>query len=226
MFHYRFILILAIVGIVLSSNGEDFITFSQKQRIAIRSEKWYDAIAETIGIINQTKDNNISASSFLQLGVLLWLSGNQSKAVSAINRSIHIMRFSSNVDTSMVISAKKILSRLRKSNTPPNQQEKSALIHYIITLNNSVTNFHGDVESEKRYQEEIRRHNLLMRHYDSEISRLKQEAKRFERESKRKADREYWEATKKTFDPEQRPQGRATREQWDAAKRIYDIFDK
>ncbi len=226
MFTFRFILILVIMGTGISSNGEDFITFSQKQRLAIRSEKWHDAIANTIGMINQTKDNNISASAFLQLGSLLWLSGNQSKAVSAINRSIHIMRYSSNVDASVTMSAKKILARVSKSNTPPTPQEKSALIHYIITLNNSVTNFHGDVESEKQRQEEIRRHNLLMRRYDAEIVRLKQEAKRFERESKRKADREYWETTRKTFDPERPPEGRFAREQWDAAKRIYDIFDK
>ena len=177
-------------------------------------------------MINQTKDNNISASAFLQLGSLLWLSGNQSKAVSAINRSIHIMRYSSNVDASVTMSAKKILARVSKSNTPPTPQEKSALIHYIITLNNTAINFYENVESEKQRQEEIRRHNLLMRRYDAEIVRLKQEAKRFERESKRKADREYWETTRKTFDPERHPEGRFAREQWDAAKRIYDIFDK
>ena len=214
------------VGICLSSNGEDFITFSKKQRIAIRAEKWQDAIANTIGMINQTKDDKTSASVFLQLGGLLWLSGNQVKAVSALNRSILFMKYSSNVDTSMVIRAKKILARLRKSNTPPTPQEKSALIHYIITLNNTVINFYENVESEKQRQEEIRRHNLLMRRYDAEIVRLKQEAKRFERESKRKADREYWETTRKTFDPERHPEGRFAREQWDAAKRIYDIFDK
>lgn len=226
MFTFRFILILVIMGTGISSNGEDFITFSQKQWLAIRSEKWHDAIANTIGMINLTKDDKISASVFLQLGGLLWLSGNQVKAVSALNHSILFMKYSSNVDTSMVISAKKILARLRKSNTPPTQHEKSALIHYIITLNNSVTNFHGDIESEKRRQEEIRRHNLLIRRYDAEIARLKQEAKRFERETKRKADQEYWETTRKTFDPERRPKGRFAREQWDAAKRIYDIFDK
>lgn len=226
MFLFRFIFIFVMVGICLSSNGEDFITFSKKQRIAIRSEKWQDAIANTIGMINQTKDNNISASAFLQLGSLLWLSGNQSKAVSAINRSIHIMRYSSNVDASVTMSAKKILARVSKSNTPPTPQEKSALIHYIITLNNTAINFYENVESEKQRQEEIRRHNLLMRRYDAEIVRLKQEAKHFERESKRKADREYWETTRKTFDPERHPEGRFARERWDAAKRIYDIFDK
>ena len=214
------------VGVCLSSNGEDFITFSKKQRIAIRSEKWQDAIANTIGMINQTKDNNISASAFLQLGSLLWLSGNQSKAVSAINRSIHIMRYSSNVDASVTMSAKKILARVSKSNTPPTPQEKSALIHYIITLNNTAINFYENVESEKQRQEDIRRHNLLMKRFDAEITRLKQEDKRIEKEAKRKADQEYWKKTRKSFDPTRRPPNGYAREQWDAAKRIYDIFDK
>lgn len=213
-------------SISIAAQENKYLIFSQKQKIAIRAEKWQDAIANTIGMINLTKDNNISASAFLQLGSLLWLSGNQSKAVSAINRSIHIMRYSSNVDASVIMSAKKILARVSKSNTPPTPQEKSALIHYIITLNNTAINFYENVESEKRRQEEIRRHNLLMRRYDAEIARLKQEAKRFERETKRKADQEYWETTRKTFDPERRPKGRFAREQWDAAKRIYDIFDK
>ena len=221
-----FILFFLFSSISIVAQENKYLIFSQKQKIAIRAEKWYDAIANTVGMINLTKDDKTSASVFLQLGGLLWLSGNQVKAVSALNRSILFMKYSSNVDTSMVIGAKKILARLRKSNTPPTQHEKSALIHYIITLDNSVTNFHGDVESEKQRREEIRRHNLLMRRYDAEIVRLKQEAKRFERESKRKADREYWETTRKSFDPTRRPQNGYAREQWDAAKRIYDIFDR
>jgi len=226
MFLFRFIFIFVISGICLSSKGEDFITFSKKQHIAIRTEKWHDAIANTIGMINQTKDDNISASSFLQLGGLLWLSGNQSKAIAAINRSIHIMNFSSNVDISMAMSAKKILSRISKSNTPPTPQEKSALTHYIITLNNAAINFYGDVEAEKQRQEEIRRHKLLMKRFDAEITRQKQESKRIEKAAKHKADQEYWEKTRKSFDPTRRPQNGYAREQWDAAKRIYDIFDR
>lgn len=221
-----FILFFLFSSISIAAQENKYLIFSQKQKIAIRAEKRHDAIENTVGMINLTKDNNISASAFLQLGSLLWLSGNQSKAVSAINRSIHIMRYSSNVDASVTMSAKKILARVSKSNTPPTPQEKSALIHYIITLNNSVTNFHGDVESEKQRQEEIRRHKLLMKRFDAEITRQKQESKRIEKAAKHKADQEYWEKTRKSFDPTRRPQNGYAREQWDAAKRIYDIFDR
>ena len=221
-----FILFFLFSSISIAAQENKYLIFSQKQKIAIRAEKWQDAIANTIGMINLTKDNNISASAFLQLGSLLWLSGNQSKAVSAINRSIHIMRYSSNVDASVTMCAKKILARVSKSNTPPTPQEKSALIHYIITLNNTAINFYENVESEKQRQEDIRRHNLLMKRFDAEITRLKQEDKRIEKEAKRKADQEYWKKTRKSFDPTRRPQNGYAREQWDAAKRIYDIFDR
>ena len=111
-----FILFFLFSSISIAAQENKYLIFSQKQKIAIRSEKWQDAIANTIGMINLTKDNNISASAFLQLGSLLWLSGNQSKAVSAINRSIHIMRYSSNVDASVIMRASLIRPQPRKKN--------------------------------------------------------------------------------------------------------------
>lgn len=218
-------LVLFLNSLVISAFANDFIRFAQLQQQAIRSENWHSAISNTIGMINQTKDDNMSASAFLQLGSLLWLSGDTPKAISAVKRSLHIMGHSSDIDASMAAAAQKILSRLNRSSSAPSSREKAVLTYYITALSNSAISVQGHIESEARREAENRRHYIMMKYFDSEIASLKREAARIERNAKRRADNEYWRSTGKTFDPSHRPSGGHARAQWDAAKRVYDIFD-
>ena len=214
-------LFLAVVFSVVSAKASDFSSYVAEQRNAINSENWHRAIECTFGMINSSSNGDVTSSSFLALGVLLWISGNREKAQSAVERSIHVMRYSDGVEESKVFAAVKILKAIRNSSGTPSWRERQVLVSFVKVLG---VNSNNTVNSITRARDAAR-YNALMAYLDSGIQAAKREGHRIEWNAKFNASRDYYSETGKSFDPSRRPSGGFEREKWDAAKRVYDIFD-
>ncbi len=206
---------------VVSVAASDFSNYVAQQRDAIDSSNWHRAIECTFGMINSSYNADVTSSSFLALGALLWITGNNEKAVSAIERSLHIMRHSDGVDEAKALAAVKMVKAVRNASGTPSWSQQQALVSFVKVLGVNSDN----TLTEIRRANEAARYSALMAYLDSGIQAAKREGHRIEWNAKFNADREYQSATGKSFDPSRRPSGGFEREKWDAAKRVYDIFD-
>ena len=197
----------------IGANIQESIDLGGKCTRACSRGDWSEAVRYSRRLCEISADDRERVVNYTQLAILCWNDEEYSDAVSAVNTVIRSCR---NIEEGCEANARKFKRAIvdRKIGGKFSVEEATTLIGVwdaVVAVPNAIVQ---------------NRLNNLIAYCDGETRRLRHEGAMMEKAAKRKASAEYWENTRKTFDPDDPPsRGTTAREHWDVANRVYQIFE-
>lgn len=212
-----------------TSTGDLDLAFQKLNESVSAAERgdWRDARDAYLWLANQSSslepDLN-RASNFLSASMCAWNLGDSDDADEYLGKAISKMKYGENLgggceSRAVAFREKKSAGKWPSRFTFNDMTSETGIHAYVMSPANA--RFNGQIAASNA------RMAALGGLADAQRGIYEAEGRWRERQAKFSADREYREATGRTFDPSDPPsRGTSERENWDAAKKIYDIFDK